>query len=157
MIKIFGFNIVSDCELEDLTNKNWEKAKKLLKINQLYRIKWVWEQKPKCPNCDKNRQIEVILPDGSKTKVSCSCASSKTHYEIEKVKDSLCFILRRKGRVWLSDGISDYSIYEKIVSNEKDLKKEQEQLDYCYYTTKKLAEKALKLFNEARKKRGIDD
>lgn len=146
MIKIFGFNILRDWEFEKLTDQNWEKTKKLLKIDKLYRIKWIWESKPKCPNCDEDRKIEVTLPDGSKTKVSCSCAKSKISYGLDMVKDNLYFILRKNGKVWLSDGLNDYSIYQKIICKESQL--ENEQLDHCYYTSKKLAEKALKLFKK---------
>lgn len=108
------------------------------------------ESKPKCPNCDKNRQVEVTLPDGSKTKISCSCSKSKIEYGLAMVKDDLYFILRKDGKVWLSDGLGEYSIYEKIIYKESQLK--NELLHHCYYTSKKLAEKALKLFKEQRKR-----
>ncbi|MBO7735193.1 MAG: hypothetical protein J6S67_21695 [Methanobrevibacter sp.] len=144
MTKIFGFNILRDWELEKLKNENWEKALKLFKIKQLYRIDTIWTPKPKCPHCDNDRKIEIRLPDGTKTKVRCSCASCQKTYEVRKVYDTLCYIIRKNDNVWISEGIGDCSYKFKIIYNEKQFD-EVQYLDDCWFVNKKLADKALKL------------
>lgn len=150
MIKILGFNILRDWELEKLTNKNWEKAKELFKIKKLYRISQHYEQQPKCSKCDKDRRINVELPDGSKTWVNCSCARSKITYHITYIKENLCYIIKKDKRVWLAEGLSEWAINQKIIYNEEQLKQAKDKL-FCYFTTKKLAEKALKEIEELNK------
>ena len=142
MFKLFGYNVLTDDELKKVKEDHWEEMKTYLKIKDLWLLYSHYENKPKCNACDENRKIAVTLPDGSTTKVSCSCASSKITYGIEK-SEKRVIVVKGEG-IYLTSDIGDYNIQCRVIRNEKELKK-ADQLLYCYYPSEKLAKKALKI------------
>lgn len=55
-MKIFGYNILKDSELERIKKDHWEDFKKYLKIKKLWHIDYHWEKKPKCSACDEKKK-----------------------------------------------------------------------------------------------------
>lgn len=145
-MKIFGYNILKDYELERIKKDHWEDFKKYLKIKELWCITTIWEKKPKCNSCDENRQITVTMPDGSSRKVRCSCDDSIRSYDIVQAEEK-CIIAVKGNKVYMSTGFSNYSIVSDILFNKNQFEKVK-YLDNCYFTSKKLAEQALKIIKE---------
>lgn len=146
MVKIFGYNILKDWELANIEKNHWNRFKKYLKIKELWRIRISWEKKPKCNSCDEKRKITVTMPDGSTKKVSCSCDDSIQLYDIVEAKEK--YIIAVKGdEIYMSSGFSEYSIVNNIIFNESQFGKVK-HLSSCYFTSKKLAEQALKIIKE---------
>jgi hypothetical protein len=146
MIKIFGYNILKDWELERIKKDHWNEFKKYLKIKELWRISTIWGGKPKCNACDDKRQVTVTMPDGSTRKINCSCANSIKSYEVVKVEDK-CVIAVKGRKVYMATGFSEYSIVNDIIFSKKDFDNHK-YLDNCYFVSKNLAEQALKIVKE---------
>lgn len=150
-MKIFGYNILKDSELERIKKDHWEDFKKYLKIKKLWHIDYHWEKKPKCSACDEKRKLSIQMPDGSTTKISCSCDKTITIMEVAKLDKELPIIAVKGEIVYMADGFSEWSVNGRIIFKQSELYTTEEHLDRCFFTSKKLAEQALKIIKENEK------
>lgn len=151
MIKLFGYNILTDWELNRKEENHWEKVKKYLKIKKLWHINYRWEKKPKCSACDEERKITIQMPDGSTQKIPCSCANFITIMEAVPLDKELYIIAIKGNTVYMADHFSEWSIGHRIIFNQSELYTVDEHLDRCFFTSEKLAKKALQIIEESKK------
>lgn len=143
MIRIFGYNILTDSELKKIEQDNWDRFKKYLKIKELWYVKTRYIKKPKCSACDENRCIKITLPDGSLKTISCSCDGHTKTRSPEIFKGREIIIIKDEG-VFMTNGLSDYDFEDKIIFNKKELI-DSKRLPSCVFTSKKLCEQAIKI------------
>lgn len=93
-MEFLGLNILTDNQLQQITENHWEKTRKLFKLKKVYKIHYKITKMPKCNSCDENRKITVTLPDGSTQKIDCSCNKETYKYFAEEVKD-LVFLFKK--------------------------------------------------------------
>ena len=155
MISLFGCNILTNKELEKIRKEPWEKTKKYLKIKELWRVYTSYDEKPKCPYCNEKRLISIPLPDGSTAWVTCSCAKSITSFKIER-EDRFCIVNKYGDSSIYIGSDYDWKMDDRIIFNESELEsvsKSRNGLNYCYFTSKKLAEKAKKILEKKEKEK----
>lgn len=143
MFKIFGYNVLRDWELKKIKQDHWDDFQKYLKIKDLYRLGYNWDRKPKCSACDENRQLTITLPDGTTKKISCSCDYTIETRSIEKVEEKYIIAVKDE-KIYITNSFSEWEIDHLVVFKESELHTIK-RLDDCYFTSKKLAEKALKI------------
>lgn len=125
---------------------------------EVYTFDSEYIKREKCKFCNDDRKIEVVLPDGAKALIDCSCKKGIRKYHITKLE---CYSLEfRKGsnekniNFW---GFADNNneritlnerskIYSKVSDmSEKAIK---EKHNYCvYFSSKEEAEKYLTILN----------
>jgi len=141
MIKIFGLNILTEKELNKMKSEYFGALSTIKELKHIYEIDSRYCPQPKCQQCDQNRYVRVTLPDGTQTKVKCSCAEPKYMYKIKESKGVVTYIKNDSGNL-------EYYCANGWRSRCKLITK-KEEIDYWSYTelfsSKKLAEYALQL------------
>lgn len=149
-MKIFGYNILTDKQIEYIKQDHWEDFKKYLKIKELWYIRHEYTQRPKCDKCNDKRLITVTLPDGSTTLVSCSCNRSDCTKVVDKLMNEPYIIAIKGENVYVARRFDEYSdITYRVITKESELKKfELKELNGCYFASERIAKKALKMIEE---------
>ena len=140
-MRIFGYNLLTD---EEVANIRFKNALDVLKINELYQLKKEYVLEPKCEFCDENRELDFKLPDGTNTKVMCSC--NKYHYEFTYEKfdsNKFKFVLRSlDGKIYLADNYGMNYCYYNELDNMNN------PHESGLYTSEEKAKKAAKLLTK---------
>ena len=140
-MKIFGLNIITEKELEKMKKEYFGAIKTIKELKHIYEIDSRYCPQPKCQHCDEDRYVKATLPDGTKTKVKCSCAKPKYIYKIKETKGVVTYIKNDSGNL-LYYCESGWHSRCKLITK-------KEEIDYWSHTelfsSKELAEYALKL------------
>lgn len=141
MIKIFGLNIITEKELNKMKTQYFGAINTIEELKHVYEINSIYCPQPKCQHCDQDRYVRVTLPDGTHTKVKCSCAEPKYIYKIEEAKGAVTYIKNDSGNL-------EYYCDHGWRSHCKLITKKKEIGNYSYtelFSSKNLAEYALQL------------
>ena len=142
-MKVFGFNILTDAQLAKREEDHWERVKKFLKIKELWYIHVDYVKKKKCSSCNDNRQLKVVLPDGSTTTVNCSCNGLNKVYLVKQDNRKEILIIKNEG-IFVADGLDGYRFEKRIIFKKSELKGLKNPILYAF-TSKRLCEEALKI------------
>lgn len=132
-MRILGFNILTDKELNKIKTDFKSALAELFDKKDVYIVERDSELLPKCEFCDDDRRVEVELPDGTKTKVSCSCNKVIKKTKIVKVEDN--YIWKYKdGDVFLTfKNIYGETYMRKLIVNLEQLRQEMVFTDFYYF------------------------
>lgn len=148
MIKIFGLNILTDNQLNEIKSKcTYKSILDYLKIKRIYRVWSTWIDQPKCDKCDENREYKVKLPDGKEITVGCSCKRQKPIYKYSEVNpdDYNIIIHKLRGEVYLMQE-SEYDDYKFHALDTINNLENPRCMDL--FTTEAKAKKAVKILNK---------
>jgi len=117
----------------------------------IYTVDHHYERQPKCPNCDRNREVPYVSADGRTKMGSCACAeqkdwyipkekmavtflsSSRDHQEITFMEDSdrdKTTIVFKKAEEVFCDGVEDFSSMNKYSAIFRSVKDAQAYCDW---------------------------
>lgn len=147
-MKIFGLNILTNKELEEIKSKcTYKSILDYLKIKKIYRVWCDYIDQPKCDKCNENRQYEIVLPDGKKIIENCSCKRKKQVYKYGEVniEDYQLIIYKFDGKVYLMQE-SEYDEYKFHALDTINNLKNPRYMDL--FTTEAKAKKAVKILNK---------
>lgn len=130
-MKIFGFNILTDYELNEIKNDLKKVIEEVFDKSDFYIVKKDSDLMPKCNFCDDDRMVEVELPDGTKRKVKCSCNKYVDNYKLSKLEN--CNLWKYKdGKIFISIE-NEYNYYpqnKNLIITTEQLNK---VIDYKYF------------------------
>lgn len=148
MFKIGIYNIMTDSELYEEKEKYLDECKRVMNVRSLWQIGKKFYKDSKCNLCDDDRNLHVKLPDGRDFVTPCSCNQTKAKWIAKQFIKTKIFYKAGGGPIMLSSKCGDYSTREYIITNSKDFNKKINELQFCFYSSKKLAEKAIKFLQE---------
>lgn len=110
-MRIFGLNILTDEELDEIKKNLKDVIEEVFNKNEFYIVKKDSDLMPKCNFCDDDRMVEVELPDGTKTKVKCSCCKVIDNFEVSKLEN--CNLWKYKDEDIFISIENEYDYYPK--------------------------------------------